>query len=388
MKRIPGLDGLRAISIILVLCGHLVGTYGFYNDPGLWDRTGDFANLGVRVFFVISGYLITLLLIREIEKTGTISLRQFYMRRAFRILPAAYSFILFITIASFCGLIVLHSGDLWHAYSYTMNYSPGRSWWVGHLWSLSVEEQFYFLWPAALLFLGVRKGMRAAIGVILIVPFVRLITDYVWIAQRPIIGNTFQTVADTIATGCILAGYKDDLLRLIWFRRIIDSRAFFVVPLAALLLNLKAGGRIRWFVLETIINILIALCVCRVTVHTKDWAGRLLNWRPIAYIGVLSYSLYLWQQLFINRTSSAWTERFPENLIFAVTAALLCHYCIEMPFLRLRDKTGSRDRAHVTPAASTGPIPLGASAIPATVSSGPFAFEAPEDTTKTAVAGQ
>ena len=346
MKRIPGLDGLRAISIVLVLCGHLIGTHGFYNNPALWDHTGDFANLGVRVFFVISGYLITLLLLKEVTSTGTISLKGFYARRALRIFPASYSLILFVTFASVFGVITLRRADLLHAYSYTMNYSVDRSWWLGHLWSLSVEEQFYLLWPATLLFLGIRKGLRAAIGVVILVPLVRLATDYLWIFQRPIIGNTFQTIADAIATGCILAGYKDDLLRLSWFRRITRSRLFFLIPIAALALNLKPGGRIRWFVLETIMNVLIAMCVCRVTTHTGDWAGRLLNWQPITYVGVLSYSLYLWQQLFINRNSNVWTERFPQNLILAVGAALLCHYFIELPFLRLRDVM--RERAAAT----------------------------------------
>lgn len=231
MKRIPGLDGLRAISILLVLWGHLVGTRGFHSNSAFWDRTRDFANLGVRVFFVISGYLITLLLLREFEKTKAISLKNFYSRRALRIFPACYSFILLITIAYASGAIHLHEGDLWHAYSYTMNYSVHRSWWVGHLWSLSVEEQFYLLWPAALLFLGFRKGMRAAMGVVVCVPLIRLATGYIWISQRPLIGNTFQTVADTIATGCLLAGYKDDLLCLSWFKRLMHSRLFFLVPL-------------------------------------------------------------------------------------------------------------------------------------------------------------
>lgn len=340
-KRIPSLDGLRAISIVLVLCGHLEGTYGFYNNAAVWNHLGDFANFGVRVFFVISGYLITLLLLKETEKTGTISLKQFYVRRAFRIFPASYSLILIVTAMYYLGAIRLNRYDLLHAYTYTMNYSAGRSWWLGHLWSLSVEEQFYLLWPATLLFLGIRKGLRAAVVVVIVVPFVRLGTDYMWVGQRPIIGSTFQTIADTIATGCILAGYKDDLLRLPWFRRIIDSRVFFLIPLFALALNLKNTGRLSWFVFETLMNVAIALCICRVTTHTQDWAGKLLNWRPIVFVGVLSYSLYVCQQLFINRNSGAWPERFPQNLILACCAAMLCHYCIERPFLRLRDKKRS-----------------------------------------------
>ncbi len=302
MKRVPGLDGLRAVSILLVLCGHLDGTLGFYNNPAFWNHIGDIANLGVRVFFVISGYIITLLLLRETEKTGTISLKQFYIRRTLRIFPASYFFILVIALAYRFGVFNLHPGDLLHAITYTTNYFPDRSWWVGHLWSLSVEEQFYLLWPAMLLLLGTRKGMKAAIAMVLLAPFVRLGIHYFWISQEPSIGNSFPTVADTIATGCLLAGYKDDLLALS-----------------------------------------IGLCVCRATIHTKDWAGRVLNSAPFVFVGVLSYSLYLWQQLFLNRNLSNWPERFPQNLILAFCAALLCHYGIEKPFLRLRD-TKREDR--------------------------------------------
>lgn len=337
MKRIPSLDGLRAISILLVLCGHLDGTRGFHVNQALFNHFGDIANLGVRVFFVISGYLITLLLLREVEKTGTISLQQFYMRRTLRIFPASYCFILCVTAASAAGMLALHRGDLLHAYTYTMNYFQDRSWWMGHLWSLSVEEQFYLLWPATLLLLGTRKGLKVAIAVVLASPFLRLGTLYFWAGQRAGIDNSFHTVADTIATGCILAGYKNDLLLHAWFQRLLNSRWFFLVPLAAFALNTKEAGRIRWFILETLINTMIGLCVCRATQRTGDLAGKVLNWPPLAFVGVLSYSLYLWQQLFIDRNSTAWVAAFPQNLVLAFCAALLCHYAVEKPFLSLRD---------------------------------------------------
>lgn len=337
-KRVPGLDGLRGISILLVLCGHMVGTRGFYNNEAFWGRLGDWGNLGVRVFFVISGYIITYLLIKETRKTGTISIKQFYMRRVLRIFPASYSFLLVVTSLCALGVIAVNRGDLLHAYIYIINFFPSRSWWVGHLWSLSVEEQFYLLWPATLLLLGTRRGLKAAACVLLAAPVIRLATYYLWASQRPTIGNSFQTVADAIATGCILAGYKDELLQRRWFRRLIECRAFFLIPLAAFLLNARGGARLRFAVLETVINVAIALCICRSTLITKDWAGRILNWEPLVFIGVLSYSLYVWQQLFLNRGSSLWINRFPENLMFAFGAALISYYAIEKPFLRLRDR--------------------------------------------------
>jgi peptidoglycan/LPS O-acetylase OafA/YrhL len=140
--RIPSLDGVRAISILLVIAGHWTETH----TTGVKaDIAGAFANLGVRIFFVLSGYLITRLLLEEQATTGEISLRQFYLRRARRILPASLFFMLTV-------FIWYHRELRWqHALAallYVTNFDPGHPWFLGHLWSLSVEEQFYFLWPA------------------------------------------------------------------------------------------------------------------------------------------------------------------------------------------------------------------------------------------------
>jgi peptidoglycan/LPS O-acetylase OafA/YrhL len=337
MKRIPGLDGLRGISILLVLAGHLAGTRYCYSIPFI-HHLGDIQNLGVRVFFVISGYLITLLLLEEQRKSGSISLEKFYIRRTLRIFPAFYAFILVVSALSALGFVALKSGDLLHAFTYTMNYHPVRSWWVGHLWSLSVEEQFYLLWPATLLLLGIRRGLHAATAVIFLSPIIRLGVFWYWPSDQLTIGETFPTIADTIATGCVLAGYKESLLAQSWFQEIMHSKWFLAIPLFTIALNIKGGGRLRCAILDTIINVCIAMCVCRATLYKEDRAGRLLNSKALVFLGVLSYSLYLWQQIFVNHESQAWIASFPLNLFLAFGAAMLCHYCIEKPFLALRNR--------------------------------------------------
>ncbi len=351
MSRIRGLDGLRAISIILVLLGHVAGTRFAYS-VAFYDRFGDLANLGVRVFFIISGYLITTLLLREVEKTGTVSLPKFYFRRTMRIFPAFYIFLLVMAAAHAFHLIELQKGDLLYGFTYTTNFHYERSWWVGHIWSLSVEEQFYLLWPATILLLGVRRGLRSAALVVLVSPFLRLAISHFWPAQRVGIGQTFPTIFDTIATGCLLTGYWKEINEQPWFGKLLRSRWFVLIPIAAVILNMKAGGRIRWALLETIINLLIAICIARAVSISGDWTARLLNWPPLAFIGVMSYSLYLWQQPFLNRTSTAWPSSFPVNACLAIAAALLSYYLVERPFLALRERleksralaSGSPDR--------------------------------------------
>lgn len=141
MKRIPSLDGLRAVSISLVVVGHW--TELRYHSV----VAGAFANLGVKIFFVISGYLITSLLLKEYEKSSTIQLRGFYTRRAYRILPAAIIFKLPVFVIYWHELCWYH---LAAAALYLANLDFLHPWFLGHLWSLSVEEQFYFLWPGVL----------------------------------------------------------------------------------------------------------------------------------------------------------------------------------------------------------------------------------------------
>ena len=141
MKRIPSLDGLRAVSISLVVVGHW--TELRYHS----DVAGAFANLGVRIFFIISGYLITTLLLQEYEKSSTIQLREFYVRRAYRILPAAIAFMVPVFVIFWHELRWYHMAA---AALYLANFDFAHPWFLGHLWSLSVEEQFYFLWPGVL----------------------------------------------------------------------------------------------------------------------------------------------------------------------------------------------------------------------------------------------
>ena len=141
----PSLDGLRAFSIVLVLIAHVSLQY-----PWLRRFVEHVGNYGVRIFFVISGFLITGLLLKELTKTGRISLKSFYIRRTLRIFPAFYVYVLTVVILAWAGILILLPGDLLHAVTYTMNYHMVRSWWLNHMWSLSVEEQFYLLWPTVL----------------------------------------------------------------------------------------------------------------------------------------------------------------------------------------------------------------------------------------------
>jgi peptidoglycan/LPS O-acetylase OafA/YrhL len=194
--RIPSLDGIRALSIYLVLLAHLKGTAGFPIANGR-STIGDIGELGVRIFFVISGFIITKLLLQELEQSGAISLRRFYLRRTLRIFPASYCYLAVIGLISAFGFLSVTGSDLRNGAVYLMNYAKTRSWSVGHMWSLSVEEQFYLLWPAVVCAFGRIRAMQAAALLVVLAPVSRVVIWYAFPDLRFGIGEFFVSSRDS-----------------------------------------------------------------------------------------------------------------------------------------------------------------------------------------------
>jgi peptidoglycan/LPS O-acetylase OafA/YrhL len=339
--RIRSLDGLRALSVALVVLGHVGGTRGFPVGiaPG-WLSFG--AMLGVRVFFVISGYLITRALLAERQASGRIRLGAFYFRRVFRIFVPYYAFLAAMAAAAHFGFIELAPGDLGYSLAYLSDHhlhaewTHGR-WTLGHTWSLSAEEQFYLLWPLLLVFLGSRKALWVAAGALVAAPVWRLVVWYLQPDAAFAIGKTFATVVDTIATGCLLAGLHGVLHSSTRYRRLLESRWFFVIP-AAVLATALAGDRPRIaFVFSAlVINAGLALCVDRCIRFPDRPMSRVLGAAPLVAIGRASYSIYLWQQPFLNRYASGLPAAFPANLIAVAVASSAAWFLVERPSLVAR----------------------------------------------------
>ncbi len=316
MKRIPSLDGLRAISILLVVLGHWLSVR-YASDVAL-----SYAILGVRIFFIISGYLITTLLLKEHAKTSTISLRDFYVRRAYRILPAAAAFMLVVFV------IFRHELRWYHAVAaalYFANFDPTRPWFLGHLWSLSVEEQFYFLWPSVL-----KKwyGHRVVIllAVVAVAPIYRV---FCYVLKLPGgADETFPAVADNLAIGCLLAIFATWLPRIRPWLGLCMLLPVVLVPLCV------AVTRSRTLLLLFVLWPLMHVSIAGVLLHVVQTPYRFLNFAPVVWLGKVSYSLYLWQQLFAYGHHS----RPLYFLLVAVGLACLSYYLVEQPMLRLREE--------------------------------------------------
>lgn len=342
-----GLNGLRAISIVLVICNHIGLQTTLFNNLQQIKILSPFilflqdGHLGVNIFFVISGFLITSLLIREEAIAGTISLRNFYMRRTLRIFPAYYFLLLVYLILQLSGYLFIDNNSWLTAITYTKYFNWDLGWYTSHAWSLSIEEHFYLLWPLFFVY-GKKIKKYFVIGLILAVPFVRLYTWYYpvsWINDL-----TIFTRIDAIATGCLLAFYKDSIISKIQSQLII----YFSTAICSLLLlrylppyAAKVDLDFIFVALGithgTIANFLIAIIVLYTITAKKGLWFSSLNSKVFNYIGILSYSIYLWQQLFISPYKH-WETTFPQNLLFVLLAALFSYYLVEKPFLKLKNK--------------------------------------------------
>jgi Predicted acyltransferases len=335
-KRLSGLDGVRAIAVLMVLLGHAAGLPQF---PVVIRNllVLDIARFGVAIFFVLSGFLITTLLIDERNRRGRVSLRDFYLRRTIRIFPAAYLYIACAVVVASIGWATLKPGDVLHALTYTMDYHHDRGWALGHLWSLAVEEQFYLLWP--LLFLWSGKRAAVVVGVIIaLAPLVRVVAWMEWPQARIGIDEEFQYVADSLATGCLAAL----LVHRFGKERLADAIPAAAYPLAALVAVMAASFS-EWpsFYLPvgaTLVNIAIAVCLLGVVFRVNPGIDRVLNSQVAVFIGTISYSLYLWQQIFLGRNVPLAREMLPLAIVLPFLAACASYFAVERPLIRLRER--------------------------------------------------
>jgi peptidoglycan/LPS O-acetylase OafA/YrhL len=319
------------------------------NAPSIFSYLHHLGNLGVRCFFIISGFLITTLIFKEQVSSGKFSLKRFYLRRSIRIFPAAFVLIGVIGALGALGELHLYPGDLLHALSYTMNYHAHRSWWLDHLWSLSVEEQFYLLWPGTIWLLGPRRSLTGAFVVVLLAPIIRLVMWFGFHAGDTAMTKQFQVIADALATGCLLSGYYNRLRAIAWYERL--QRSSLYIPLA---LAILIGANISYLVHPWVFYVFGQTFANLATVACIDWCivnsaskAEVLNTRIFVYVGTLSYSLYLWQNIFLNPDADGWQYRLPLNLALACVAGVASYYLIERPFLKFKDRTaGFRLHSH------------------------------------------
>ena len=338
--RLPSLDGLRALSIGLVLFAHSHPTeelqkLAFYSG-----------NLGVRVFFVISGFIITWLLLQEEKSSGGVSLKNFYIRRIARIFPAYYTYLAVVFLLDYAGLI--NSGSTIQKLLnilFLANYGPCEGP-TGVLWSLGVEEQFYLLWPGAFiifrLFTNKGIGLIILLGVILCSPTFRGIDILCWKNQETYFWLhrfSFLFQMDIVAWGCLGA-----IVAFHWAQAVqyLTKYGVLVLLFALSIITLPyTAQKIDGYGIETVfgptLEAIGTLLIIIVGVAKSNYfVFRILNLRPVIWLGTISYSLYLWHSIFTGNLLPQCG--ISQNLWLPASfgAAMISYYFIELPFVRYR----------------------------------------------------
>lgn len=344
---IPTLDGWRAVSIALVIFHHCQVRCTVPFLGAVLQSLSKVGEVGVELFFAISGLLICSRLLDEEAKYGKISIKGFYLRRFFRILPAALLYLLVVAMLAAFHLIPLLPVDWFGALLFFRNYtmvfdylrhSPlALHWYTGHFWSLSMEEHFYLILPAVLVVFR-RTRLWLLGGLAISVALWRMVLVHLLHRDYQFNFRT-DTHVDALLIPAMIALALFPLLRNGAAKRFVPAWSFPIF----LLLEIGILATLVPFFL-TWQAIVIPLLILSTALHPNTIPGRVLEFLPIRWIGWISYSLYLWQQLFFG-TNLAGSPRGlallrepPINFVALLLCASFSYYAVEKPFLRLGHK--------------------------------------------------
>jgi peptidoglycan/LPS O-acetylase OafA/YrhL len=321
LGNVPALDGLRAVAVTCVLAFHATG----------YPRAGW---IGVDLFFVLSGFLITTLLLEELGSRGRVSLPAFYRRRALRLFPALFVMLAVVgvvTVAQSRSVVGVTAGALYFA-NFLLAFDPtAMPAELTHLWSLAAEEQFYLVWPVVLfLVLAGRRHvglMVAAGGALAATAWAMHLHDASW--SRVAFAPDTRSIA--ILVGCALA-----LTRLPRIRGLEYVALPVVICLFALDFQRVLGIAPTLFLFAISSAVLIAACRDRCALAAA------LSIAPAVFIGRISYGLYLWHVPVFVALGAKTTDPGAETLAavaLTLGVAIASYYLVELPFLRRKRST-------------------------------------------------
>jgi peptidoglycan/LPS O-acetylase OafA/YrhL len=357
--RIRELDGWRAIAASMVIVQHILSdqhAHSLSRFPLLASAIGHMGYLGVQIFFVISGFVICRLLLREEERYGFLSLKGFYIRRGFRILPPLYIYLATVALLARYGLVNVTGWQIAKAALFLVDFhSYSAPWLTGHSWSLSVEEQFYLFFPA-ILWLTARRWRHAVCGTICALCIA--VTLVIAHRNQPIPLISTGVMGGFVCIFCgVLIGLQEKKARFLAKKAPIT-----LILLAAAVLFLHPfGNPDDWkdALYETVaVPPLIALILLS-TIERNSWVQSFLCSRPIQAVGITSYALYLWQQLFTGKSDSYhgvghFIPFFLPALFIIIPASW---FLVEKPAMRLGRRLSSRLRAAESSSTPTEQLP-------------------------------
>jgi peptidoglycan/LPS O-acetylase OafA/YrhL len=322
---------------------------------------------GVHIFFALSGYLITSRLVHEARR-NPVNLKEFYLRRVFRIQPAALTYLSVVGLLGLAGVLSVSLGSWMSALLCYANLRSGEVfWYTAHFWSLSIEEHFYLLWPLIFVLLGERRRLGGAVALVVALSMwqVAVVKFQIAMTSAWIVRTDMQ--AEYLMCGCAVAiaqassRWRPTVARLTGPVPLILGS---IVMIAAALIPVS-----DWKVAQVFRSTgaaATAVVLAATSTRPEGWFSRLLELRPLTWVGRRSYSLYLWQQLFFawdakRAPALGFLQSFPWNLAGAIAAASASYLLIEQPAIRVGRWTVRRLRTARDPVrlrgADSEPLP-------------------------------
>lgn len=333
---LPTLDGWRAIAVLFVIFYHdALRSFGPLSTQWIQDH----GVLGVDIFFGISGLLICSRILDEESTQGSISLTKFYIRRAFRILPPALFYLIVLAILGFMGILPVLPKEWFAALFFYRNYTLFSStvghmdWFTAHFWSLSVEEHFYLILPGTLVVVPKRLRLVALGVMVTLVDGWRLYR----LQSRPLMFLMHHT--DTRLDALLVPAMIAIILSFPQGRGLLLKICrFWFIPAAVLVYLLTWSGHPAWALFFQ--SLLIPIMILGTVLYPQGYFARFLEFAPIRWVGKISYSLYLWQDMFFlerffpNYRPLGWMQTFPWRFMLLLACATTSYYLVEKPMIK------------------------------------------------------
>lgn len=352
-EHIPSLDGIRAVAVLVVLFYHSILVFPHFRTY----FKGGF--LGVDIFFVLSGFLITSILLKEFSHTETLSLKKFYVRRFLRLTPAYWFHLLFMFLSVYHFFPIKDANKLfenntfWYALGYLTNWQstlgdPDGAGLLSHTWSLAVEEQFYLFW-ALVLYLMLNRMKRKTIVYTTLALIIGTMFFRAWrvtdTASLNYLYSSFDSRIDALLVGCFFSqiiSWKF-LSKEFLSSSLFNNVGFAGCSVAVLIFFSVYDSYNTRFLYNggfTVFAFAVGIVILWIATHKSSKVNYLLQIKPLVWIGKTSYGIYLWHAAAISFTAQfSW---FPATkllvaLILTFAATAISYYVIELPFLRQKE---------------------------------------------------
>jgi peptidoglycan/LPS O-acetylase OafA/YrhL len=337
-RHIPELDGFRGLAVLVVVIGH----YLEFRVPSPRSYFATLGNLGVLLFFVLSGFLITGLLHRERIATDRLDFRRFYTRRILRLAPALFLFLGVVVALMRAGWITdVPRKEVLECLFYARNIF-GRSLSLAHIWSLSLEEQFYLVWPFAFSLLPIKRSASIVTAICLAFAVWRgaAIASHLFSYEHGVYYMRPYFRFDSILVGASLVLWLASSAR----ASAVLARILSVVPPivlgSALLTWTMLGERVSRSLYLSLQALLVTAVLAQIVLCNNTMFAAFFRSRLLGYFGAISYSLYLWQQLFLVTSVPSWgrLRDLPLSVVIPFVVAAASYHFIEKPILSLKDR--------------------------------------------------